>query len=72
MELAVLPMPQHMNAFSGLYCNEQLLLSKCISEEAIKRKLFDYKSLFSPILNVSFSINIDLLKPIEKGKLKLK
>lgn len=54
-----------MNAFSGLYCNEQFLLSKCISEEAIKRQLFDYKSLFFLILNISFSINIDLLKPID-------
>lgn len=61
-------MPQYMNAFSGLYCNEQLLLPKSISEEAIKRKLFDYKSLFPPILNTSFIINIDLLKPLDREK----
>lgn len=47
-----------MNAFSGFYCYEQLLLSKYISEEAIKRKLFDYKVFF--ILKISFSVHFDL------------
>lgn len=39
-------MPQQMNAFSVFYCNEQLLLSKHIPEEVIKRKLFDYEIFF--------------------------
>lgn len=45
-------MPQKMNAFSVFYCNEQLLLSKYISEEAIKRKLFDYKVFFFDTKNI--------------------
>lgn len=59
-------MPQQMNAFAGFYCNEQLLLSKYIPEEAIKQTLFDYEVFFSSILKISFSINIDLPKPIDK------
>lgn len=50
-------MPQYMNALSGLYCNKQLLLSKYISEEAIKKKLFDYKSLVFPHIKYIIQYN---------------